>query len=561
MATSTIITTVEGLIICHRYPSMLESSDIDGGSSVAVLTYLRRILDSLDHAEMIHLILQYLLALPEQTRPRSPRALSRRTSLLLLTQPENEEDRPNPALFNLVDLLQSSVTSANPQTVIAALKLSTVVLGKNHPYAIDTLLQTNPAQSGELLRTHGALDAEMESYMNLAEDIGGEMSVDEAYEGHLKDTMRLIESHVCSTKMLALNGLGISSVPAPSMGNRDVNPHFVRLDDPFLAHLLSILETFLSNNIEVNLALTESLISLISCPKLRLEGWAAVDPSNYQFPDDALEPAPSTETEALQRLQEVRRRPTWSPSSIPLLFSRLQTLQQEIRLLRSTIPDFHEQITSRKQAFRLHEEISEAIQNAPLQSRRSQEAQNRQKRAAIPQRVYSGNTSRSQSPRGRAPTSSPGPMLDSVLSQYAPGLDPTSPPRSRVRSGEHPRAPSSQAEQIPHTLLTDVIEAASSEALARRISFPLQAISTAEGQDHEQEQVDGSSASLAKDEPLEPTPQPDQSAADEEEEEDRRREASLSHILTNVVILQEFVLEIVAIMQVRASMFSEVRFA
>jgi len=55
--------------------------------------------------------------------------------LLLLTQPQNEEDRPNPALFNLVDLLQSSVTSANPQTVIAAMKLATVIVGKNHPYA------------------------------------------------------------------------------------------------------------------------------------------------------------------------------------------------------------------------------------------------------------------------------------------------------------------------------------------------------------------------------------------------------------------------------------------
>ena len=48
-----------------RYPSLLESSDVDGGSSVAVLTYLRRILESLDHPDMINLILHYLLALPE----------------------------------------------------------------------------------------------------------------------------------------------------------------------------------------------------------------------------------------------------------------------------------------------------------------------------------------------------------------------------------------------------------------------------------------------------------------------------------------------------------------
>jgi hypothetical protein len=565
---------------------MLESSDIDGGSSVAVLTYLRRILDSLDHVEMVHLILQYLLALPELTRPRSPRALSRRTSLLLLTQPENEDDRPNPALFNLADLLQSSVTSSNPQTVIAALKLATVVLGKNHPYAIDTLIQTIPADSSEQLRTHGSLDAEMQIYLNLAEDIGGEGGIDEAYDGHLKDTLKLIETHVCSTKILALNGLGIPSVQAQirSTGSREVDSHFLRLDDEFLMHLLNILGSFLTNNIEVNLALTESLISLMSCPKLRLEGWAAVDPQYYEFPPPETAPALATESEALDQLKKARRRPTWNLTHTPLFLSKLQSLQEEITLLRIRIPDFQQLVTSRKQAFRLHEEITEAIQNAPLQSRASRRSQDSHsgmsstgmtplKPAGIPQRIISagsvsGSPSRSQSPRGRrqgrdlgqAPTSSPGPSSRSILSQYAPGLDPTSPSRSRVRSGEMHSGSSDQGtEQIPQMLLADVIEAANSEALSRRITFPLQSEAPTEStsdDETESDQVDGSAVSL----------EPPQTEADSTRnvsavDQPAQREASLSHILSNVVILQEFVLELVAIMQVRASMFGEVKFA
>lgn len=39
------------------------------------------------------------------------------------------------------------------------------------------------------------------------------------------------------------------------------------------------------------------------------------------------------------------------------------------------------------------------------------------------------------------------------------------------------------------------------------------------------------------------------------------KEASLMHIITNVVVLQDFVLELVALVQVRASLFGEVRFA
>ena len=38
------------------------------------------------------------------------------------------------------------------------------------------------------------------------------------------------------------------------------------------------------------------------------------------------------------------------------------------------------------------------------------------------------------------------------------------------------------------------------------------------------------------------------------------KEVSLSHVLTNVIILQEFILELVAIVQVRASIFGEVEF-
>jgi hypothetical protein len=53
----------------------------------------------------------------------------------------------------------------------------------------------------------------------------------------------------------------------------------------------------------------------------------------------------------------------------------------------------------------------------------------------------------------------------------------------------------------------------------------------------------------------------DAAAGAEEAEQDDVREASLLHIITNVVVLQEFVLELVALMQIRATLFNEVKFA
>lgn len=550
---------------------MLESSDVDGGSSVAVLTYLRRILDELNNAELVHLILQYLLALPEPSRPRSPTAIKRRNSLLLLTQPENEDDRPNPALFSLVDLLHGSISSTNPQTVIAAFKLATVILGKNHAYAIDTLLQTTPSQRTEPARTHGALDAEIETYLALAEDIGGSQGLDEAYESHLQDALRLIESHVCSSPLLTLSGLGGSSVPAmappvASAGPKDVSFHSIDLNDIFMNHTLSILQRFLTNNVEVNLAMTEAIITIVSCPQVHLEGWAAVEPVSYDF-SKCEEEDPSI-PEALQSLKAVRRRPSWSAQHTPRILSTLQSVQEDLRALRELVPDMDQLIATRKQAFKLHEEISQEIQTAANRPGRpsidSPAALNagttQQKLAAIPQRLYngtsSGTPSRSQSPRGRAlqpdrrtaPTSSPAP---SILGQYAPGLtspESASPSRSRP-SGDLRRISNGDPRSVevaPQDLLRDVVETANSAALAKRIKFPLKPSVESKRADG---QSSGDDAEGVND------------SFDEANGETEKGHASLGHILTNAVLLQEFILELVAIMQVRASMFGEVRFA
>jgi hypothetical protein len=41
---------------------------------------------------------------------------------------------------------------------------------------------------------------------------------------------------------------------------------------------------------------------------------------------------------------------------------------------------------------------------------------------------------------------------------------------------------------------------------------------------------------------------------------DDTKEVTLNHLLTNVIILQEFILELAAIVEVRASLFGEVQF-
>jgi len=519
---------------------------------VAVLTYLRQILDALDSFELVDLILQYLFGLTEDAsqvqkpNPRSPQTSKRRMSLMLLMQPENEDDRLNPSLFSLIDLLLNSTISSNPQTVVAALRLITVVLSKDHKYCIDTLLRVTPVVDSTPTRTHGSLRAETEAYLAVAGDIAGEMGLDEVYENQLKDALRLIESHTCSTKVLSLQSTGVAENAVQS-NIADVGFHYLRSDDVLFRHLLSALETFLTNNVELNLSVTETIINLAACPHLRLEGWASVEPHYYDFSHSIVD---ESIPDALHKLRQMRIQPTWEAKHTPTLLRQLQDLQAEIKNLSTMVSDFPQLVASRKQAFHLHEQITEAMQSTtlhpPLSAPQLNANRSPQKPQSLSQRIWSGaNTpNRSQSPRGRAGT--PDLRYATTLSpQYGnpASASSPSPSRSRPLSGELVKRPTA-----PQNLLNDVIETANSEALARRITFPLREQLIDE---HTRIEGDGTGGTIDD----------QQQEHDSAHSSDIVREATLSHILTNIVILQEFILEFVAVMQVRASMFGEVKFA
>ncbi|KAJ4358831.1 hypothetical protein N0V95_002684 [Ascochyta clinopodiicola] len=545
------------------YPSLLESSDADGGSSVAVLTYLRRILDALDHPELVHMILQYLLALPDYAAlsgktPQSPAAVKRRQSLMLMSNNEKDDDRLNPSLFNLVDLVLGSTDSRNSQTVTSALKLTTVILGKNHSYGLGSLIKVMNVHYKEPHRTVGALNIELETYLNLAIELAGEDGVDEAYETHLKDIQGLLESHSCSLKAISLPP-ATSQKPAPSDvvdGNKkEVHQHYLIPEDPLFKSLTELLLHFLTNDVETNLALTEAIVNLGTCSQLRLEGWLSVDPADYHF-EDSVPDSIIFSNDSLRDVYMANRLPVWSTSATPQLLACIQNLQAQVAALRSDIPDWDEHVANRKNAFRFHEDMRDAMKQAEMQPRAAQqlpEAPVGSWTPQIPKHVLEGSAtpSRTQSPRGRkdtlseqrnSQTSSPAPSKfggQTLVGSPSRGLSPLPAPQSGKRQT---------------TLFSDIDANLAgfrhSDLLRRRIRFRRPAGS----QDIE--------VMLSKYQPPPKDISSDTTAgADMDAQQDDVREASLLHIITNVVVLQEFVLELVALMQIRASLFNEVKFA
>jgi hypothetical protein len=131
------------------YPSMLESSDLDG-SAVAVVSYLDIILQTLRDGELLDLFINYLLNLEihnalgmqdmSSSGPNSPMSM-------------NQELKPEYLAFNLKDLILNNLQSDSIPTKIAALKLLDTLVSY-HPNYAHHLFDTqpiNPKESPQLM--------------------------------------------------------------------------------------------------------------------------------------------------------------------------------------------------------------------------------------------------------------------------------------------------------------------------------------------------------------------------------------------------------------------------
>lgn len=515
------------------YPSLLQSSDMDAGSSVAVLTYMTAMLEALEYPDLIHMMLTYLLAIQDQKAgtspvpqtvtnpdqpPPSPIAVKRRQSLMLLNAPENVDDAVEPTLFNLVDLIINDVNSRNSQTVYAALKLTSAIVVRQRKYAFGTLLKVQRATPDSPARTVGALELELLRYTQLAVSLHPQYGLDLTFGCLCQDLRQSIEAQISHTKDDAIAGAYILSD-----------------NDALLRTLKNVLRTFFTNSIDVNLALTQAIISVAQCAELRLEDWLALSPRSYNIVDDTSGPfrpwqsyLDSEEQAGWSTLQKALLPPTWTAASAPMLFIELQALVSELDTVRTDIPNLDQLIAGRKnmlQAANLEDgptsEPPSLIHSPSVQPAAFLE---------IPKALdlkKAGHNSGSSTPssmpsRGRSgnskATNNPSPHSARRSLEVASRNTSRVPSRSREGLSSSPSIFQPPPPETPST--TDM--------LMQVITFP--------------------NITNAADPPSADSPTRDG---------DGNRTASLNHVLTNVVVLQEFVLELVAVLQVRAAVLGD----
>ena len=560
-----------------RYPSLIESSDLDGGSSVAVLTYLRCIIESIDHPDLVGIVFQYLLAVPEMQKedikPSRPITLARRRkSENLISNIAQGQEKPVPDLFNLIDLVLTSLRSRNQQTVTVTLRLVCVLLRNRHQYNF-SLIKTRFSEDGQPFRSLETHDRDVASLFSIAEDLADSDSLGEAYEAQLQDVQSSLESHECSSRLLAIPSSGLETSQALRLQS-------IEIDDPLLVALVDLLQGFMAGDIETNLALTQALSTLASCGSLRLDGWLVgpglnaspldntVEDSKGLSKDEGIGAASKDDSEPESDAEPLPNVTQTAPSdneesdeARSPVFSALNSLLQQVESFRLSIQNFDIYLAERKHVFKVGEDIDDAVSSDYPLARRSEEdtalmpppkARGTPQIGSISERLLSTENStqgsRASSPRGRQVEVPSTPTLAGRLSHL------------RVSPSPKPHVSHSRAFS-PSPLRKDSL----SSTPPRRIAIPMGPADALKQKVKVRTPLEGNlrrgrdSFGLGSSE-TSSIRSVSTAPMSEQREESGCREASLSHVLSNVVILQEFVLELAAIVQVRASLFGEVGF-
>lgn len=538
---------------------------------MAVITYLRCILLSVDYPDLVHRVLHYLLARPE--RPNNDASSSRpatlarrRKSESLIRKQAESRDEVSPGLFTLLDMIISGLRSGHQQTITATLGLLGTIHSTWHQYAIPALIRTRNIGIDDSKRSISAHDSNVEALLNMAEEVHDD-DCELSYEMHLQDARTLLESHVCSAELLALPSASIVADRRPEKDGRNGWPHQVighTIDpaDPLLQLMLSHLDKFFANDIESNLTLTQALSILISCGHTNLDGWFLNRLQESDIMDrDEVTCLPNLECTLANNHGETHddgRSDDSDPTSAKSVhntqspvFKSLDNLVNQVNRFKDQIEDFEIYLAERKHVFMVGEDIKTALTNAPALSSARQDS-----KAGSPSRLRasgvtsiserllssenSANVSRASSPRGRQHNTSSAPTVVGSLGHLRISVSPSP-------SKDSSAAASSPLRRDPYSATPSNIRrnpTGPANTLHQRVRVPLGATSS----QPDFLDVASSDVSSIRSESV------DQQGAQRKD----FVEVSISQILTNVVILREFLLELAAIVEVRAGLFAEV---
>lgn len=336
------------------YPSILECSDVDG-SSVAVISYIDLILQTVEQDALAEMIVGFLFNEDDDDQDANGKQgiiLNDKNGKLcsnLFAGLELDRFKSSPYFtatgrFTLKDLIFSRLKSSLQPPVIATLKLLRTLLTKHCRYSLKLLsIQPDYEERLDFNTTTDGADKdsyragttishhirEIDLYFSLISAIDQVHAKETqlyGYQNYLSDVEALIECDECYQSMnlgpvlehevAVHNGVNgtctqgrprarrrrsfkygdrlskrheASNTYTSSSDSKKISfKHQIRPTDPLLQTLLGLLSNFFAQSAELNLALTGVISALAMCPYRSLKGWIAFRDSDRTSPDDVL---------------------------------------------------------------------------------------------------------------------------------------------------------------------------------------------------------------------------------------------------------------------------------
>lgn len=522
-------------------------------------------LETWTHPDLVGHILQYMLGrpidAPADSKSSRPTTLARRrkSESLILNHAKNSEE-PSPDLLTLTGIITGYLQSQNQQTVTASLRLTSTILYTHHEHAISTLLKVRFIKKD--LRTTKVQSDAIDYLLSLAEDVIENKNLEKSFEAHLNDSRTMIEAHQCSKEILGLlsaDGLltNINPYQQPASSKKFANYHLVDLDGGLLKSFLLLLEDFLVNDVQTNLSLTQNFSTLAACGYVQLVPWLLAT-SSENVDDDSGENSQSDQPHVPSQentqsdpdnIGQNRQQENYDVFKSST-FSFLESLVKQAGQLREDIRNFDAHLAELRHTIQIGDEIDDQLPEVPLLKRISGDAErvppyrsdNLAPLSSISERLRPPtNGSRSNSPRGRkedhshsssplagrlshlrlSPSRSPSSNHERTYSTSPLRKDSPSSTRSQFVQGKMQKPPNALEQKIKlrtcrnrHSSLLELGSGSETSSLQSEAAGPAKGF----------------------------------------------KDVSLSLVLTNVILLQEFLLELAAIMQIRGNLFGEIRF-
>ncbi|KAH0830556.1 Retinoic acid induced 16-like protein-domain-containing protein [Lanmaoa asiatica] len=409
------------------YPSILECSDLDG-SAVAVMSYIDIMIRTLENGQLSDLFVDFLMSEDSDdiSKPRHrlhgmlnlsgnlpPRSRSssvadkaanlhrRKSSAMVLLEMEAPESRRQSeyfttmARFTLKDLILSNLRLRNQATVTAALQLFQTMLTQRCHTCVDGLILVIPSTSATNYpepamvipfvppKTSGE-DSDDEEFVYpgaekrhflptnarwaftlLSYHASIHRTTTDAfstgYDHYLRDALTSIQSHSC---------FHISA--DENLESRSKQRHRLNVKDPILSLILDSLCKFFSNSPKMNISLTGVLAELALCPNRSIAGWLTCNAS------DAPQPKAMSNDVRLEDMQDDRSidfeideklvsetnilpATRLDENSRPIVHTIFQGLVGQLERYRQLVDNFDKYLLERRRGLLFSENLTDAL--------------------------------------------------------------------------------------------------------------------------------------------------------------------------------------------------------